>query len=148
MSKFKNKYTVESTRLKNYDYTQNGFYFITICTYKHEIYFGEIINKTMHLNDIGMVAKQSWINIPQHFPFVKLNQFIVMPDHVHGIIQINKPVLFDPIGLNVRIGFGGSIGLGDPIGLNDRIVETNDHSSLHIKNIKIHIKNIKHTIIF
>ena len=91
--KFQNKYTTKSTRLKNHNYTQNGLYFVTICTQDKEYFFGEIKNGEMVLNDIGKIAHQFWQEIPQHFPFVNLDQFVVMPDHVHGILEINKNAL-------------------------------------------------------
>ncbi|MEI7425968.1 MAG: transposase, partial [Candidatus Moraniibacteriota bacterium] len=66
---------------------------VTICTQDKEYFFGEIKNGEMNLNDIGKIAHQFWQEIPQHFPFVNLDQFVVMPDHVHGILEINKNVL-------------------------------------------------------
>lgn len=89
-NKFQNKYRITSARLQTCDYGSNGAYFITICTQKRECYFGEIINGEMYLNEIGKLAEQYWIEIPNHFPFVELDNFVVMPNHVHGIIIINK----------------------------------------------------------
>jgi putative transposase len=88
--KFRNKYRISSARLQNWDYGWNAAYFITICTKNRVHYFGEVISKTMELNDIGLLAKQYWLEIPQHFPFVELGNFIVMPNHVHGILIIDK----------------------------------------------------------
>jgi len=90
MKRYKGKYRIESTRLRGWDYGSNGMYFITICTYNREHYFGEIITPTMQLSDIGKIAQNYWNQIPKHFPFVQLNEFVVMPNHVHGIIIINK----------------------------------------------------------
>jgi REP element-mobilizing transposase RayT len=90
--KFKNKYTTKSTRLENYDYSQNGLYFVTICTKDREELFGEIVNEKMILNDVGRIANQFWQKIPIHFPFVNLDEFIVMPNHVHGILEINNDI--------------------------------------------------------
>ena len=89
-NKFQNKYRIPSARLQSWDYGSNGAYFITICTQNREQYFGEIINSQMHLNEIGKLAEQYWIEIPNHFPFVELGNFVVMPNHVHGIVIINK----------------------------------------------------------
>ncbi|KKQ13493.1 MAG: hypothetical protein US30_C0013G0028 [Candidatus Moranbacteria bacterium GW2011_GWF2_36_839] len=93
--KFKNKYTIKSARLQNYDYSQNGMYlprrqagFVTICTKDKEYFFGEIKNGTMVLSDVGKMADKYWREIPAHFPFVKLDEFVVMPNHVHGIVEI------------------------------------------------------------
>ena len=90
MEKYKNKYRIPSTRLQNWDYGWNGAYFITICTHNREHYFGEIVNKKMELSEIGIAAEKYWYEIPQHFPFVKLGAFVVMPNHIHGIIIIDK----------------------------------------------------------
>ncbi len=89
--KFQNKYRIASTRLQNWDYGSNAAYFITICTKNRKHFFGEIINKEMHLNDIGKLTEQYWLEIPNHFPFIELGNFVVMPNHVHGILIINKP---------------------------------------------------------
>ena len=91
--KFKNKYRIESTRLQGYDYSQNGYYFITICTHERIYYFGDVVVGDdgvayVALNDVGRIAQQCWLNIPNHFPHAVLDAFIIMPNHVHGIIQI------------------------------------------------------------
>jgi REP element-mobilizing transposase RayT len=91
MIKFKNKYRIETTRLKNWDYGWNGAYFITICTQNRIYYFGEIENQKMQLSEIGKMAEKYWYEIPAHFPFAKLDAFVVMPNHIHGIIIIDKP---------------------------------------------------------
>lgn len=88
MEKFKNKYTIKSSRLQGYDYSQNGIYFVTICTKGREHFFGEIENETMNLSDIEKIANQFWQEIPKRFPFVNLDEFIIMPNHVHGIVEI------------------------------------------------------------
>ncbi len=90
MKKYRNKYRIESTRLQNWDYGWNGAYFITICTHNREHYFGEIVDGKMKPTDIGKLAEKYWYEIPKHFQFVKLNEFIVMPNHIHGIIIIDK----------------------------------------------------------
>ena len=90
MSLYKNKYRIESTRLKGYDYARNGFYFVTICAKDKELYFGNIVNKKIVLSEIGKIANKFWLEIPNHFPHVKLDYYVVMPNHVHGIIVINN----------------------------------------------------------
>lgn len=92
---YKNKYRVQSARLNGYDYSQNGFYFVTICTNGKICYFGDIIIETqnfasLRLTEIGEIAKQCWLEIPKHFPFVNLDEFIVMPNHLHGILEIKN----------------------------------------------------------
>lgn len=79
----------KSIRLQGYDYSQPGYYFITICTGKHaEPLFGEIKKQQMILNEYGNHAQQCWGAIPQHFPNVIIDEHIIMPDHVHGIVRI------------------------------------------------------------
>ncbi len=77
-----------SIRLKGYDYTQAGAYFITICSHQREHVFGEIVNGEMKLNKLGLVAKQQWEKLPKRFPNIELGAFVLMPNHEHGIIQI------------------------------------------------------------
>jgi len=89
--KYKGRYRIESARLKNWDYGWNAAYFVTICTHGREHYFGDIINGRMQLSEIGHLANKYWSEIPKHFPFVELDSFVVMPNHVHGIVIINKP---------------------------------------------------------
>ena len=88
--KFKNKYRIPSNRLKNWDYSTNAAYFITICTQNREHFFGKIINGEMHLNELGENATRFWLDIPIHFPFIELGNFVVMPNHMHGLLIINK----------------------------------------------------------
>ena len=86
---YMNKYRIGSKRLKGYDYTSPGKYFITICTKNKIPYFGKIENGEMILSKLGKIAEKFWQEIPAHFPFIELDNFIVMPDHMHGIISIN-----------------------------------------------------------
>ena len=92
-SLFRNKYRIESTRYRGYDYSSSGKYFITICTKNKICYFGKIDNGKMILSDIGLIAEKFWREIPDHFPNIELDEFIIMPDHIHGIIIIKTPKL-------------------------------------------------------
>jgi putative transposase len=88
--KYKNKYRITSARLHGYDYGSNAAYFITICTQNRECFFGDINNNEMQLNQLGHFARQFWLEIPNHFPFVELGNFVVMPNHTHGILIVKK----------------------------------------------------------
>lgn len=88
--KFRNKYLIPSTRLSNWDYSSNGYYFITICTKNKINYFGEIMNNKMQLSEIGKIIEQYWLKIPKHFQFVELGEYSIMPNHIHGILIINN----------------------------------------------------------
>jgi REP element-mobilizing transposase RayT len=90
MSKFKNKYRVESTRKSDWDYGLNAFYFITICTKNRVCFFGDVREGGMQLSEIGKLAEKYWLEIPQHFSFIELGNFVVMPNHTHGILIIDK----------------------------------------------------------
>jgi len=88
--KFKNKYRTKSLRKQRYDYSQDGAYFITICTKDKKNYFGKIENGKMILSDVGIIANKYWKEIPNQFVFVELDEFVIMPNHVHGILMINS----------------------------------------------------------
>jgi len=77
-------------RLKNYDYSDSGWYFVTICTKDNEYLLGNIINSKMVLNEHGDITKQSWNEIPKYFKNVELDIFQIMPNHIHGIIVIKQ----------------------------------------------------------
>ena len=88
------KHHRRSIRLKGYDYSQSGFYFITICVQNREHLFGHIENGKMVLNDAGRMVENEWLNIPQRFKNVVLHEYIVMPNHFHCIVEMveTKPV--------------------------------------------------------
>jgi putative transposase len=94
---YKNKYRIESARLKNWDYSTEGCYFVTICTQGRNHYFGGIDNGAMMLSEIGKITEQFWREIPNHFPFVHLDEWVIMPNHVHGIIGIDKTMTTQPM---------------------------------------------------
>jgi len=83
-----NKHHRRSIRLKGYDYTSPGSYFVTICTQDHACTFGEVVDGDMHLNPYGRVVDTYWSRIPRYFPHVMLDTWVVMPNHIHGIIVI------------------------------------------------------------
>jgi len=88
--KFLNKYRIPSARLQTWDYGNDGAYYITICTNGRIQYFGEITCGEMILNGTGKLAERFWSEIPNHFPFIELDNFVIMPNHVHGILIINR----------------------------------------------------------
>jgi len=75
-------------RLQGYDYSQSGLYFVTICVQNRECLFGEIADGEMILNEYGKIVQMVWDELPQHYKNVELGEFIVMPNHIHGIIII------------------------------------------------------------
>jgi Transposase and inactivated derivatives len=81
-----------SVRLKEYDYSMPGEYFITICTKEKECLFGDVVEEEMKHSQIGVIATHCWEEIPRHFQSVELDECVVMPNHVHGIIIITDRV--------------------------------------------------------
>ncbi len=89
---FNQKYFIPSTRLKYWDYSSTGWYFITICTFQKRYYFGNIVDGKMELSEIGKIAKKYWHEIPKHFQNTKLDEFVIMPNHLHEIIVIENKI--------------------------------------------------------
>jgi putative transposase len=82
------KHRRRSIRLKGYDYSQAGAYFVTICAEHRECLFGEIADAQMQLNEYGQIVADCWNNLPQRFPNIDLDEFVMMPNHMHGITVI------------------------------------------------------------
>jgi hypothetical protein len=83
------KHHRRSIRLKGYDYTQPGAYYITLCTKARQCLFGDVVKGEMRLNSLGYIAFTCWQAIPNHFPHVELDAFVIMPNHLHGILVIS-----------------------------------------------------------
>jgi len=77
-------------RLKNFDYSQSGWYYVTICTQNHENHFGKIKNGKMVLNNFGKIVENSWTWLSKQYTYCQLDEFIIMPDHFHGILIIDS----------------------------------------------------------
>jgi REP element-mobilizing transposase RayT len=88
--KFRGKYRTRSIRLQKWYYGWNGDYYVTICLSQRKYLFGEVFSMVMQLSPLGKLAEKFWYEIPVHFPFVRLGAFVVMPNHIHGIIEIRK----------------------------------------------------------
>src|ERR1700676_3822247 len=82
-----------SIRLQGYDYSRAGAYFVTICTHNRECLFGEIVDAGMGLNDGGRMVLTCWGASAAHFSRVELDEFVVMPNHVHGILVIGDAIV-------------------------------------------------------
>lgn len=98
MDKFKNKYRIPSARAQWWDYGNNGFYFITICTADREYLFGDIKDNKMVLSDIGNIVQQEWEKSFEIRAELFCDVYVIMPNHIHGIVQIDKN---DPDGIPV-----------------------------------------------
>jgi REP element-mobilizing transposase RayT len=119
--KYQDKYRIASARLAGWDYGSNAAYFITICTQDRVHAFGEVIDGQVSLSPLGQAAWDCWNAIPEHFPFVVLDGFVAMPNHVHGIVVIDKPA--------PNLGDRNDHNDGDDVG-NDGNVETQNFASL------------------
>ncbi|MFZ5431265.1 MAG: transposase [Bacteroidota bacterium] len=86
---YQNKYRIPSVRLQKWDYRWSGAYFITICTRNRKHYFGEIKNGKMYPSPIGAIADVLWHELKNHFKNIDLDAFVVMPNHIHGILILN-----------------------------------------------------------
>lgn len=73
-----------------YDYTQDNLYFVTSCVKNMECIFGEVVNKEMVLNDYGEIVKKQWFWLAEQYAYIELHAFVVMPNHIHGIIEIKR----------------------------------------------------------
>lgn len=109
-------------RLKGYDYCQSGCYFVTICVQNHECVLGNVINGKMQLSRIGEMANNYWRKIPAHFPNTELNEFVIMPNHVHGIIVIDNVV--------------GNKNICSQLGKNNNDEKNNNYCSLQVWQTK------------
>jgi putative transposase len=92
----------KTIRLKEYDYSRAGAYFITICTYQRQLLFGNIINETMQLNDFGKIVEEEWKKTEQIRKEIIMDAYCVMPNHFHGIVIItdDDEQKQNPVGTN------------------------------------------------
>jgi len=75
-----------SIRLRGYDYSQAGAYFVTMVAYQREMLFGEVVNGGMVLNDFGKIVQWEWLDLPKRFKYLEFGEFIIMPNHIHCIL--------------------------------------------------------------
>ncbi len=92
MEKYKNKYRIQPARLQHWNYGNNAAYFVTICTQNQQCYFGKIVDNVMQLSKIGQIANNEWLKTVKIRPDMNLilDEFVVMPNHFHGIIIIGE----------------------------------------------------------
>ncbi len=91
MTLYRNKYRIESARCPNWDYTWNGAYFVTICTKNRQCFLGNVVDGEMQLSELGAIVSEEWQKTPTIRPTVQLDAWVVMPNHIHGIIVITQP---------------------------------------------------------
>ena len=93
---FKNKYRIKSIRLKHWDYSSNGAYYVTVCTKNREKFFGEIVNGKMKLSEIGKIVENEWRQTCNIRKNVEMDEYIIMSDHMHGILFITHSMVETP----------------------------------------------------
>jgi len=106
------KWNRRSIRLTGYDYSEAGAYFVTACTQGRECLFGEVIEGEMKLNDTGRMIQTVWDELPGYYPGVDTDEFILMPNHIHGII-----ILTPNVGAGPRACLENDQGIGQPRGV-------------------------------
>jgi len=109
--KFRNRFRISSSRASWWDYG-NGSYFVTICTRNRAHFFGEILDNVFYPAPIGNVAENFWREIPDRFPYARLGEHVIMPNHVHGIVIIRRR--FDPDNIS-KSHRGGITRLHNPL---------------------------------
>ncbi len=110
MKRDRNKIGRRSIRLREYDYSSPGAYFVTICTHNRECIFGEIVGQQMNLSPFGEIVNKYWSDLPNHYHGVNLDEIRVMPNHLHGIILIidNHIESIKPVGVIHELPLRGS----------------------------------------
>lgn len=144
MTLYKNKYRVESIRLKNWDYSNNGYYFVTICTKEKECFLGTIINNKMILSEMGKIINNEWYKSIEIRKNILLDEFIIMPNHIHGIIVINNDNVekLNNSDINVETHCKIQSQMEKPNGI-DINVETHCNASLQKNNLSNIIRGFK-----
>jgi putative transposase len=101
-----------SIRLRNHDYATPGMYFLTLCTQHREPWLGQIVDGKFHPTEDGETAIAAWQSIPQRFPNIRLDAFVAMPNHIHGILEIVNELPGNGREISVGTGRGMSVGAG------------------------------------
>lgn len=135
-----------SIRLQNYDYTRDGAYFVTLCTHQRQCLFGNVQIDRVRPSHLGAVAQQYWQEIPQHFPFVHIDEFVVMPNHLHGILWLKQTESIIPLTPNFTVG-KHSKALGTAIGSYKAAVTNKIRELCQTSDLKIWQRNYYEVII-
>ena len=96
------KHHRRSIRIPGYDYAQPGAFFVTVCTQERECLFGDVIDGRTQLSDAGHMIQSVWDALPQRYPGVDIDAFVVMPNHVHGLIVLTGPIPAAPVAAGPR----------------------------------------------
>ena len=111
------RYHCRSIRLKGYDYSQTGAYFITLCTERRVCLFGDVVGGEMQLNPVGRMVETVWNELPYFYPGIAIDGFVVMPNHIHGIIWVGAAPCGRPDSANAGQSNTGQSNTGQPRGV-------------------------------
>ena len=127
MERFKGKYRIPSARLTGWDYASAGWYFVTLVTHVRLPYFGEIVRGEMRLSPIGEIVAEEWQKTAQIRPSVQLDEWVVMPNHIHGILVITVETPMSPVETPRagRLYAKQKIQIGNPIPWDRSLTNTN-----------------------
>ena len=133
-------------RLNGFDYSSMRYYFVTMKVKDHIRSFGSIIDKSMHLSGNGVIAMEQWHWLGDRYPYIDLLSFVIMPDHIHGIIHINPNYFIDNdesgFDNNDEIGFDNNVGKGrDPSLLRNNNIDNNKFNDNTDQNVPIRKPN-------
>ncbi|MCB9808369.1 transposase [Candidatus Peribacteria bacterium] len=107
---YRGSFRTQTTRMKNWNYASDAVYFVTICTHGRSAWFGDVVDAAIDHTTLGLVASHLWLEIPMHFQNVQCDEFIVMPDHIHGILKFDLPSSVETRhGASLRINQFGSL---------------------------------------
>lgn len=123
-------------RLTNWDYSSEGVYFITICCHDRHSFFGKIEDNEMILSEIGSIASKYWMEILNHFPHVKLDEFVVMPNHIHGIIILDYSLVGTRHGVSLHSPSCDNVG-----SCHGMTLPSNQRSNQNINQFSKPVKN-------
>jgi putative transposase len=129
-------------RLTDWDYSSEGIYFITICCRDRQSFFGKITDNQMNRSEIGLIASKYWLEIPDHFLHVKLDEFVVMPNHIHGIIILDYSLAGPRHGVALQPRSGGDVG-----SCHGMTLHTGQKSNQNINQFSKPVKNSVSVII-
>jgi len=138
MKKFQNKYRIPSARAQWWNYGDEGAYFITICTAHMKCFLGTVTtgsDPVVVLSELGEIVQKYWLEIPEHFPYIKLDTFQVMPNHFHGIIIIDKSANQNDLVGMPDLGDDGTPNMTDVGMPNLTDVETRNLSDVGMHNL-------------
>jgi putative transposase len=100
----------KNLRLTNWDYSSEGIYFITICCQNRQSYFGRVVSNKIILSEIGLIASKYWQEIPEHFNHCKLDEYIIMPNHIHGTIILDYSLRWPRHGVALQMPPNNNVG--------------------------------------